>query len=684
MSSTKPLLQLVTVSSFVQPSFWNKLSELKINVDKLNDDERQIYGFFSNSPTTWTTHIVEVDSTSFNTTLNSQNNIPFQGKIFNKNTIEQFKDCDKTKMINEEGRRFLEELKSGKVLEKPYLMNFFFILSFSDLKKFHFYYWFAYPVPHNLEISVEGISPISEHFTEAEVASLSTEYTRLDPHQKPYFLIHNKKLHTYHSKLSQVSENNCQEYYFAFADYINSGQHPKSQIKNYIIFLLHHCPFLGGKTLNFLLFFLDRKLSCCQSLIYKLTLPQCNSTIDDIIYGGGDNAWAGWEKNEKNKFAPRFSNMRTTMDPQILFEESVDLNLKLMKWRLLPDINLDKIKNAKCLLLGAGTLGCSVARNLLGWGVRNINFVDNSTVSYSNPVRQHLFTYEDAVKSKPKAEAAAESLHKIFPSINSQGHQFTIPMPGHNVGESTVESVKKSVEDLEKLIQEHDIVFLLTDSRESRWLPTLLGIFHNKIVINVALGFDTYLIMRYGRKDIEDNVKEVQTHSAFKRISGNELGCYFCNDVTAPGNSLKDRTLDQQCTVTRPGVSSIAGALSVELTVSLLQHEEGINAPAFYKTGPQHEMNFTDDQGGVLGILPHSIRGFLSSFMHVLPATPKYNQCIACSSIVLEEYKAKGFAFLLETFNSNNYLENLTGLSKLFADSNYADVLELSDEEWEN
>ena len=103
--------------------------------------------------------------------------------------------------------------------------------------------------------------------------------------------------------------------------------------------------------------------------------------------------------------------LKRFMDPSSLAEQAVGLNLKLMKWRQAPDLDLDILKSTKCLLLGSGSLGCQVARRLLSWGYEKITFVDNGRVSFSNPVRQCLFTFEDSrAADNFKAEIAAKRL----------------------------------------------------------------------------------------------------------------------------------------------------------------------------------------------------------------------------------------------------------------------------------
>ena len=96
---------------------------------------------------------------------------------------------------------------------------------------------------------------------------------------------------------------------------------------------------------------------------------------------------------------------------------------------------------------------------------------------------------------------------------------MSVPMAGHPIMDEA--AVRSEFETLQCLIQEHDAIFLLMDTRESRWLPTVMGKAAGKIVMNAALGFDSFVVMRHGTTSSEP---------------GQELGCYFCNDVVAPAD----------------------------------------------------------------------------------------------------------------------------------------------------
>ena len=121
-----------------------------------------------------------------------------------------------------------------------------------------------------------------------------------------------------------------------------------------------------------------------------------------------------------------------------------------------------------------------------------------------------------------KATAAASRVKRIFPDIDAEGVVLSIPLPGHPVSERDEESARQvmnafgffpaavtlcfrvtlsniplifhhiiitpphhhhhtcthmhlqATAKLSELVDSHDCVFLLTDTRESRWLPTVL------------------------------------------------------------------------------------------------------------------------------------------------------------------------------------------------------------------
>lgn len=675
--SESKVLQFVPFHSSLDPGFWHELGKRKLEQYQLSEEPVNIFGCYTNSRAI-PTPFLSLDYCAFNEDPQlSTVDFSAPGVLRNTNTIASFMSSDKKSLLESAGSKIWDAINSGSALVDTSVLCSFLLLTFSDLKKYNYHYWFAYPalVPDD-PITYKSINPIDKIYDTNALVNLQKSYDSFQRQSRNcgfFFVVKNgdefslKPL----TAFEEVFQSSTANVMIGFCDPSTLDTNPGWPLRNFLILVSQTW---SDKLRQVdVLCYRDRTHDGRRSIGHALM-------IEGVVLPGKRNSASlpkvtGWERNENNKISSRFVNLSSNMDPIRLSESAVDLNLKLMRWRILPSLQLDTIRNTKCLLLGAGTLGCNVARCLLGWGVRNITLVDNSRVSYSNPVRQSLFSFKDCVDGGvKKAGAAAESLRGIFPGVSAEGVELSIPMPGHSIGTDPggVEEVRAAVDKLEEMIKSHDVVFLLMDTRESRWLPTLLSAIHSKICINAALGFDTFMVMRHGYLSPTADPKPCPVD----HLPGSQLGCYFCNDVVAPTDSTRDRTLDQQCTVSRPGLSMIAGALAVELLSSILQHPDRGLAPA--DCNPDQDDTNTQC---VLGLVPHQIRGFLSRFQNVLPASERFDKCTACSDVVLKEYREKGFEFLCKVFNSSNYLEDLTGLSQLYADTLDDHVWELSDDE---
>jgi ubiquitin-like modifier-activating enzyme ATG7 len=159
----------------------------------------------------------------------------------------------------------------------------------------------------------------------------------------------------------------------------------------------------------------------------------------------------------------------------------------------------------------------------------------------------------------------------------------------------------------------------------------MLGKAYKKIVITTALGFDSFLVMRH------NSVLESDTNP--------ELGCYFCNDYISPIDSSNTRTLDQACTISRPGLSYIASGYTTELCINLVQSKNNLSSH-----------------------IPHTIRGNIYDYQTHIITSEKFSKCVACSDYVTSSYLTQRKDFLINLMNEKNYLENICKINEMMSD----------------
>ena len=613
----KMSLKFQNLSSAIDIGFWQSFANLKLEELKLSDSAVPITATYSVSAhkeiparLNFTT-----DSLSGTSSSGGQITVTLSGQVINFNTFDAFKSNNALARLKERG---LEMWNKNEV-------NTFILFSYADLKTHIFYYWFAFPTINFPALECSGIFPIAEKVNVPEFSTQLQTYLESCADFSGFFSVNGDTW-----ECSDVADTE----FYGYLDPSPDPKHPGAPLRNFLARLSQSRS--GQVSIIAIKDVISaNNVNLVNSVVFTVTLPEVPMEPDIV----------GLEPNAKGKLGPRIADLRPHMDPRMLAESSVSLNLKLMRWRLLPEIDLETVKNTKCLLVGSGTLGCQVARNLLAWGVEKITFIDNGVVSYSNPVRQSLFTFEDSVKKRPKAQAAADALKQIYPSVQSEGHTLEIPMPGHA---TTLEQSGPAIETLTSLVTSHDVIYLLTDTRESRWLPAVLAAVHDKICITVGLGFDSFVVMRHGGRTAP-------------------IGCYFCNDVVGPRNSTRDRTLDQQCTVTRPGLSFQSSSIGVELLISILHHPL------------KHYASFEEET--ILGALPQQVRGSFSTFSTQSLSGQRFDRCPGCSPRIIDAYEMGGAEFLLRVFNEPSYLEDVSGLTELSEQVADMDIIEWDSDE---
>ena len=227
-------------------------------------------------------------------------------------TIEEFKELDRA-------GEALKVAECNLNMEAISEINHFIMFAFADVKKFKFYHQITYPV--QLFSSEQIIwTPLENHLSEND----------------------NTWKHPFKIDLNHKS--------ILFSDNSVVPSVPGWPLRQILVTLSQTFP---GEEFS---------IACLRSndlnLHFKVKLPQ-NNLLSGLT---------GWEKSpsDPSKAAPvRVTDISALIDPIQLAKQAGELNLKLMKWRLVPDLDLDIVSGTSCLLVGSGTLGCNILRVLL-------------------------------------------------------------------------------------------------------------------------------------------------------------------------------------------------------------------------------------------------------------------------------------------------------------------------------
>jgi len=243
------------------------------------------------------------------------------------------------------------------------------------------------------------------------------------------------------------------------------------------------------------------------------------------------------------------------------FENDRDAVLKLIDW-----FDIERVRSARVLVVGAGAIGNEVLKNLALLGVGHVLVFDRDTIEMSNLSRSILYRATD--NGQPKAATAARAVREINPTVKA----------GCRNGDITLDLGLG-------LLRRMDVVIGCLDNREAR------------LYINRAC-------WKVGRPWVDAGIGQLNGQARVFRPGHG--ACYECSfsdadyqQISVPCNMLASKYASEGKIPTTPTIASIVAAVQVQETLKLLnpEHWEGRTL-----AGREFIFNGTVGQSSVVGL----------------------------------------------------------------------------------
>ncbi|KAJ1798599.1 Autophagy protein 7, partial [Coemansia sp. RSA 2399] len=371
------ILRFEPFTSTIEPEFWSGLAQHKLHSAQLDTARTPLRGEFAggrrhalrNAAASDAAQKLAVparlrvsqdawNSGEADTAGDSQQvgvAVSVDGFLYNTNTIEEFKKSDKGEMLRDAGASILDAIRSGRATRAPELLWPFTLLSYADLKKYHFYHWVAFP-------AVTADPPDTAIGTCVPISDFASNGSDLGALHAAFAAFAKDSSRSYSAFVAVYQPRNTSSPWgiysldewdrafdgdngTAMVGFIDPSSHatrPGWPLRNLLTWVRYIHPEVAKLKV---LCFRDAALSSADSETLR---QQSESIVIDVQLTPAaelkaENQVSGWERNEKQKLAPRVVNLSSTMNPVHLAESALDLNLQLMRWRLAPSIDLAKM-----------------------------------------------------------------------------------------------------------------------------------------------------------------------------------------------------------------------------------------------------------------------------------------------------------------------------------------------------